>query len=135
MSDRFDRTSATQKLTASDKTPSDKKHWQTVELESGPNQRLQVELARDAVGKRELVLRELSWGNGVGWFTQKSIHLDSRQIDSLLKALCCLRATGQAPPCISGSSTGSSCAGAAETGRGRAAGTIVQVEFAGPPRD
>ncbi len=129
MSDAFNQSSNARSLPGGDRS-----HWQTVELESGPNQRLQLEVARDSAGKRELVLRELSWGNGVGWYTQKSIHLDSGQIDSLLKALCCLRSTGATPPCFSGSGTGSSCAGAAETPRSRAAGTIVQVEFDGPPR-
>jgi hypothetical protein len=62
----------------------------TVEIEGGPNQRLQVELSQDAGGKH-LVLRELSWGNGVGWFVHKSIRLESGQVDGLLRALCCLR--------------------------------------------
>jgi len=63
----------------------------TVLLEGGPNQRLELELSLSSEGKRELTLRELCWGTGVGWFTHKSIQLDAPQIDNLLKALCCLR--------------------------------------------
>lgn len=66
----------------------------TFELEAGPNQRLEIELTHGPNCKRELVLRELSWGNGVGWFVHKSIHLDPGQVDGLLKALCCLRDPG-----------------------------------------
>ncbi len=73
----------------------------TIHLEGGPNQRFEVEVCEQGGGRRrELTLKELSWGTGVGWFVQKSIRLDAPQVEALLKALCCLRpqpASGRCP--------------------------------------
>ena len=63
----------------------------TIYLEGGPNQRYEVEVSEDGRGRSDLTLRELSWGTGVGWFVQKSIRLEAPQVESLRKALCCLR--------------------------------------------
>ena len=64
----------------------------TIQLEGGPNQRFEVEVCERGGGRRELTLKELSFGTGVGWFVQKSISLEAPQVEALLKALCCLRA-------------------------------------------
>jgi len=53
--------------------------------------RLEVRVVPSAGGAGEVVLEDLSWGSGVGWFVQKSIRLDRAQVDALLGALCCAR--------------------------------------------
>jgi hypothetical protein len=117
--------------------PEPEKFCRTVELEAGPNQRLELEVSHRE-GKRELTLRELSWGNGVGWFVQKSIHLDSLQVESLLKGLCCLREPARAPgagclyePASRGASApaGGCPLLAAEPKAGGGAGEILKVDF------
>jgi len=71
----------------------------TIQLEGGPNQRFEVEVCERGGGRRELTLKELSFGTGVGWFVQKSIWLEAPQVEALLKALCCLRAQPSRTKC------------------------------------
>jgi hypothetical protein len=112
----------------------------TILLEGGPNQRLEVELSLEGQGRRELVLRELCWGTGVGWFTHKSVKLEAPQIDSLLKALCCLRQPSSRERCcplLEGQ--GAAGAGEAEApgdavasaGKGPSSSKVLRVDFKG----
>jgi len=53
--------------------------------------RFDVQTIDSADGRREIVLQELSWGEGIGWYVQKTLHLDSQEVDALMGALCCAR--------------------------------------------
>jgi hypothetical protein len=46
-----------------------------------------IQLTRVGRGKGQLVLRQLSWGSGIGWFAQNSISIDPAQAKSLAAAL------------------------------------------------
>ena len=58
---------------------------------SPPARRIQVEHEIGPDGQRQVVLQDLSYGEGLGWYVQKSIRLDPQQVDALLGALCCAR--------------------------------------------
>jgi len=55
------------------------------------NRRFEVEVEHDDKGERRVVLRDMSWGPGVGWYVQKTLRLDAAQVDALLGALCCAK--------------------------------------------
>ena len=57
-----------------------------------PERRIEIEIEESASGGRQVVLRDLSYGPGIGWFPQKTIRLDAEQADALRQALCCARA-------------------------------------------
>lgn len=56
-----------------------------------PQRRVDVVVAEDENGRRQVVLRDLSLGHGVGWYAQKTIRLDPEQVDALMRALCCAK--------------------------------------------
>lgn len=55
------------------------------------NRRVEVTVTVDKTGERQVVLQDLSFGNGIGWYTEKSIRLDSKQVEALLRRLCACR--------------------------------------------
>lgn len=50
---------------------------------SGPHQRVQVALAQRADGRLALDLREQHYAEGIGWFDQRTLELDPRQVRQL----------------------------------------------------
>ena len=64
---------------------------QTVTLATLPHsdeaQRVQLVLCQPAGRAAYLELREQSWGEGVGWFTQSTVHLGTDQVAALRIAL------------------------------------------------
>jgi hypothetical protein len=65
----------------------------TVEIDAGLGRRIEVTVHGDGRGAREVLLRDLSFGPGLGWYPQRTIRLDAHQAEALLKALCCARQT------------------------------------------
>lgn len=53
---------------------------------SNDRERMLVVVARREQGTR-LILRQQSWGDGVGWYTQKSVEVEPQQLNSLRAAL------------------------------------------------
>jgi hypothetical protein len=53
---------------------------------SGPGQRLDVSLVQKRDGRLSIDLREQHYAAGIGWFDQKSLELDPRQL-RLLQAI------------------------------------------------
>ena len=49
----------------------------------GDQDRLQVVLSHDLDGRSTISLRQQSWGDGVGWFTQASLDLTPGQLRQL----------------------------------------------------
>ncbi|MCZ6792182.1 MAG: hypothetical protein O7J95_01050 [Planctomycetota bacterium] len=66
------------------------------------DRRIEVEVTHLPDGRRQVLLRDLSYGPGIGWYAQKTIRLDARQLEALMGELCCLR---QAPSSKSESSS------------------------------
>jgi len=60
-----------------------------------------VEGAHEQPGRRrrQVVLRDMSFGEGIGWYTQKTIRLDPEQVDALMRALCCAKQGCAQQPC------------------------------------
>jgi len=61
-------------------------------------EKVEVLLNRERGSKWEISLRLLSWGEGVGWYRQKTIRLDSRQLralQTLLKKVDALLSAGR----------------------------------------
>ena len=60
---------------------------------AGPtdDRRIEVEVTHLPDGRRQVLLRDLSYGPGIGWYAQKTIRLDARQLEALMGELCCLR--------------------------------------------
>lgn len=50
-------------------------------------ERLVVVLVQSADGKSRMELRQQSFSNGIGWFTQSTVHLEPSQVASLRNAL------------------------------------------------
>jgi hypothetical protein len=48
---------------------------------------LEVALGSDSQGKHTVELRRLSWGEGVGWYSQQTLRLDAKEAEDLLQAL------------------------------------------------
>ena len=69
------------------------------------NRRVEVSLTVDSTGERQVLLRDMSFGNGIGWYTEKSVRLDSKQVEALLRSLCACR---QHPSTVPSSSSSSS---------------------------
>ena len=53
--------------------------------------RIEVRVTHKEDGSRHVVLQDLSYGAGIGWYPQKTIRLDPRQVEALMGALCCAR--------------------------------------------
>ena len=51
------------------------------------SERLEVVLMSDPVSGSRMQLRQQSWGDGVGWFTQSSVELEPSQLAELKLAL------------------------------------------------
>jgi hypothetical protein len=69
------------------------------------DRRLEVQVAHDEAGRRQVVLQDLSWGSGVGWYVQKTLRLDPEHVEALLGALCCARQQSAADPALPQEST------------------------------
>jgi len=52
---------------------------------------IEVAVTHNGDGSRQVLLQDLSYGQGIGWYAQKTIRLDSQQVDAILGALCCMR--------------------------------------------
>ncbi len=57
----------------------------------GADRRIDVDVVMDEAGNRQVVLEDMSFGTGVGWYAQKTIRLDSEQVRALMRALCTCR--------------------------------------------
>ena len=60
-------------------------------LRDESNRRVEVSVSFDSSGERQVLLQDMSFGNGVGWYTEKSVRLDSKQVEALLRSLCACR--------------------------------------------
>ena len=56
---------------------------------SDPGDRLLVVLVHTKAGKSQVVLRQQSWAEGIGWYDQKSLALDPHQLRQLKAVLGC----------------------------------------------
>src|SRR5512135_562560 len=54
---------------------------------SAPYQRLEVALVQGRDGRLTIDLREQHYAEGIGWFDQRALELDSRQFRQLQEAL------------------------------------------------
>jgi len=57
--------------------------------------RLLVVLVQTKAGKSQLVLRQQSWAEGIGWYDQKSLSLDPHQLRQLKAVLGCRSSSPQ----------------------------------------
>ena len=48
---------------------------------------LEVALGSDSQGGHTVELRRLSWGEGIGWYSQQTLRLDAKEAENLLQAL------------------------------------------------
>ena len=59
---------------------------------SGDEQRrIDVRVELDDGGRQQIIIQDLSYGPGIGWYAQKTIRLDPEQLEALLGALSCAR--------------------------------------------
>jgi hypothetical protein len=54
---------------------------------SEENERLLVVLTQTEAGRSQIVLRQQSWAEGIGWYDQKSLELDPHQLRQLKAVL------------------------------------------------
>lgn len=54
---------------------------------SSDRERLVVVLSHAPDGSTQLELRQQSWGDGLGWFTQSSVQLEPEQVAGLRQSL------------------------------------------------
>lgn len=54
---------------------------------SAADERLEINLVQNATGALELVMSEQHFAEGIGWFAQRSISLDSQQVAQLKNLL------------------------------------------------
>ncbi len=67
-------------------------HSATLQILNSPREDERVEVAIEAhAGEERVVLRHSTWTEGLGWCSQKTIRLDSDQIDDLHRALTVAR--------------------------------------------
>lgn len=59
------------------------------------DRRIEVHRVFTEDGSSHVLVQDMAYGPGVGWFAQKTICLDDRQVEALLKKLCCARHPGQ----------------------------------------
>ena len=57
-------------------------------------EKVDVVVEHNSDGKRDIVVRQLAWGNGVGWFVQRTIRLTNAQV----KEIAALIANESQPP-------------------------------------
>jgi hypothetical protein len=93
--------------------------------EPDTSRRVEVVVAEAGSGAKEVLVRDMSHGDGVGWYVQRTIRLDAQQVDALMRALCCARQS-----CGRARSEG----GASTTGEvaHRGSDKIVQLTRLGP---
>ena len=53
---------------------------------SSPGDRLLVVLVHTKAGKSQIVLRQQSWAEGIGWYDQKSLDLEPEQFRQLRRS-------------------------------------------------
>jgi hypothetical protein len=53
--------------------------------------RIDVRVELDDGGHQQIIIQDLSYGPGIGWYAQKTIRLDPEQLETLLGALSCAR--------------------------------------------
>jgi hypothetical protein len=64
----------------------------TVQVLQSPCNDRRVEVSLESKeGTEQVVLRYLTWTEGLGWCSQKTIHLDGDQLDDLHRALTVAR--------------------------------------------
>jgi hypothetical protein len=63
-----------------------------------PDSLLEVALCGRENGQTTIELRRLSWGEGIGWFRQQTLRLDTAEAESLLSALRTSRNQWKARP-------------------------------------
>ena len=68
-------------------------HSATLRILNSPreDERVEVVIETHAGGAEHVVLRHSTWTEGLGWCSQKTIRLDSDQIDDLHRALTVAR--------------------------------------------
>lgn len=54
---------------------------------ANPDTLLEVSLDQHPQGGQSIELRRLSWGEGVGWYGQQTLRLDTTEAEALLRAL------------------------------------------------
>ena len=59
--------------------------------DDGDDRRIEVAVTHEPDGRRQVVMRDLSYGPGIGWYAQKTIRLDPEQVDALMRELCCCK--------------------------------------------
>ncbi len=59
--------------------------------------RVDVIVTENADGRRQVLLRDLSYGSGIGWYAQKTIRLDPEQVEAILGSLCCAKQSCAGP--------------------------------------
>jgi hypothetical protein len=99
---------------------SSQRHFTRREIpQDDPSRKVEVLVSEGETGRREVLLRDLSFGQGIGWFVQKTIRLDPEQVNALLRALCCTRQPRPGQPCSGHEHW--------ESNADRAAGTSAQI--------
>ncbi len=53
--------------------------------------RIEVNRILNDDGSSVVLVQDMSYGPGVGWYPQKTIRLDDAQVNALLRKLCCAR--------------------------------------------
>ena len=67
-------------------------HNATVETLASPCEDERIDVSIETLnGAQQIVLRQLTWTDGLGWCSQKTIRLDSHQLDELHRALTVAR--------------------------------------------
>lgn len=74
--------------------------------------RIEVNRILNDDGSSVVLVQDMSYGPGVGWYPQKTIRLDDAQVSALLRKLCCAR---RRPGAAVGSTTGGSTPGGERT--------------------
>lgn len=59
------------------------------EADSQPHRRIEVNRIFAEDGTSHVLVQDMSYGPGVGWYPQKTIRLDGEQVEALLQKLCC----------------------------------------------
>jgi hypothetical protein len=57
----------------------------------GEDQKVEVSIESGKDGEQQVVLRYLTWTDGLGWCSQKTIRLDGEHLDDLHRALTVAR--------------------------------------------
>ncbi len=70
--------------------------------------RIEVNRILNDDGSSVVLVQDMSYGPGVGWYPQKTIRLDDAQVSALLRKLCCAR---RRPGAAGGSTTVGSTTG------------------------